>query len=146
MKVVINACFGGFGISDAAYEKLHAWGVPIQRYVNQERGADGLYLPQPANDGEVIFDKELTPPGADTFNDIYWKFRDAKVADRYWDAGWLTNNRSHPLLLRLLDEMGDAANGRHAKLRVVEIPDGIEYDIEEYDGREHIAESHRTWA
>jgi hypothetical protein len=29
---------------------------------------------------------------------------------------------------------------------VVEIPDGTDYEISEYDGNEHIAEKHRTWA
>jgi hypothetical protein len=145
VKVVINACFGGFGISDAAYEKLGEWGVPIRRYTDEQRGPDGRYVPEPANEGEVIFDRELTPEGSDSLNDIYWKFRDAKVSDRFWDAGWLAGNRSHPLLLRVIAEMGEAANGRHAALRVVEIPDGVEYEIEEYDGNEHIAETHRTW-
>jgi hypothetical protein len=30
-------------------------------------------------------------------------------------------------------------------LRIVEIPDGVEWHISEYDGIEHIAENHRTW-
>jgi hypothetical protein len=29
---------------------------------------------------------------------------------------------------------------------VVEIPDGIEWSIQEYDGLEWVAEKHRTWA
>lgn len=31
------------------------------------------------------------------------------------------------------------------KLRIVEIPDGTDYIVGEYDGSEHIAETHRTW-
>jgi len=30
-------------------------------------------------------------------------------------------------------------------LAIVEIPDDVEYTIEEYDGNEHVAEAHRTW-
>ena len=149
MKVVINACFGGFGISDAAYEKLHEWGIPIRQYTDQERGPDGLWLPQPLNEGEVIFDRDLTPPEHDSMSAVYWKYRKDKVSPRYWDNGWLEDNRSHPLLIRLIEEMGaghrTGASGPYADLRIVEIPDGTDYEIDEYDGNEHIAERHRTW-
>jgi hypothetical protein len=30
-------------------------------------------------------------------------------------------------------------------IKVITIPDGIEWEIKEYDGLEHIAEKHRTW-
>jgi len=41
--------------------------------------------------------------------------------------------------------MGDKAKGDHAELKVVEIPDDVNYIVEEYDGLEQIAEQHRTW-
>jgi hypothetical protein len=145
MKLVINKCYGGFGLSDAAYERLGELGVPIKRYTEQKRGPDGLYLDEPANDGEVIFDRDLTPPEEDSFSALYWQYRDAKVQNRYWET-WLSENRAHPLLIRVVEEMGDAANGMHAKLAIVEIPDGTEYGISEYDGVEHVAEAHRTWS
>ena len=145
-KIVINKCFGGFGLSDAAYEKLHEWGIPIRAYVDQERDeSTGLYKPQPANDGEVIFDRDLTPPDHDSISALYWRYRgQSRVTTRYWDT-WTSAARSHPLLVRVVEELGDAANGPYARLEAVEIPAGVEYIIEEYDGSEHIAEAHRTW-
>jgi len=147
MKVVINKCFGGFGLSDAAYEKLAEYGVPVRKYIEQERDQKTrLYKPQPANEGEVIFDRELTPEGESSLTDIYHKYKGkAGIAQRYWD-GWTRENRTHPLVIRVVEELGDAANGPHAELSVVEIPDGTDYEISEYDGQEHIAETHRTWA
>jgi hypothetical protein len=145
MKLVINKCFGGFGLSDAAYERLAAWGIPVKRYTNQVRGEDGLFKPEPANDGEVIFDRDLTPPKEDSFSELYWQFRNAKVQNRYWET-WLSGQRSHPMLIRVVEELGEAANGMHAKLAIVEIPDGVEFEIGEYDGVEHVAEVHRTWS
>lgn len=53
--------------------------------------------------------------------------------------------RTDPLLIEAVEILGDKANGECASLSVVEIPDDIEYDIEDYDGYEHIAERHRTW-
>lgn len=55
-------------------------------------------------------------------------------------------NREDPLLIQAIEELGEEANGRCAKLKIVEIPDDVEYEIEEYDGNEHIAEVHKTWS
>lgn len=55
-------------------------------------------------------------------------------------------DRHHPELIRVIEELGEKANGACASLRIVEIPDGTEYVVEEYDGNEHIAEKHRTWS
>jgi hypothetical protein len=147
MKVAINMCFGGFGLSDAAYKKLIEYGVPVQRYVEQKRNSEtGLYETESGNDGEVIFDRELTPADANSFSAIYHKYKNtgSHMNSRYWDS-WTRESRTHPLVIRVIEELGEAANGGCAELSIVEIPDGTSYEISEYDGREHIAETHRTW-
>ena len=53
--------------------------------------------------------------------------------------------RSHPLLVDVVEELGSKAWGDNAELKVVEIPEDVEWEIIEYDGREHIAEQHRKW-
>jgi hypothetical protein len=106
MKVVINACFGGFGLSDEACERLIALGM------------QGRIVPSP---------------------------------DSMFGSYYIENNsdpefRCDPRLVRLVEEMGPAANGSFAKLKVVEIPDGVSWEIEDYDGSEHVAEKHSTWS
>lgn len=147
MKVVINTCYGGFGLSDEAYEKLIEWGVPVRKYIMETRKENGQYVPVPENEGEIIFDRELTLPGEDTFNDLYYKYKDttSTLKSRYWDD-WTRGNRSHPLIVCVVEELGEKANGPHAKLKVVEIPDDVEWFIDDYDGIEHIAENHRSWS
>ena len=93
-KVVVNRCFGGFGLSRKAVEIL------------QERLDD------------------------DTINN--YSFR----ADEY---------RTNPELVRVVEELGDRANGFYAKLEVVEIPDDVTWFIDEYDGTETIREKHSWW-
>ncbi len=139
MKLVINKCFGGFGLSEAAYEKLIEWGVPVRKYVSEQRNPEtGLYERPPENKGEIIFDRdqESEEPMRETMR---------KIAGRYWDT-WISQNRTHPLLIKAVEELGDAASGRHAKLAVIEIPDGIEWEIDEYDGQESVSETHRVWS
>jgi hypothetical protein len=55
------------------------------------------------------------------------------------------DRRTDPELVRVVEELGGAADGAHAKLKVVEIPDGVEFDIDEYDGIESIHERHQSW-
>jgi hypothetical protein len=42
-------------------------------------------------------------------------------------------------------ELGADADTRFAKLKIVEVPYGVEWTIEEYDGVEWVAEKHRKW-
>jgi hypothetical protein len=57
--------------------------------------------------------------------------------------------RTHPDLISVVEELGNAANGRHACLNVREVPDeDVTVDmlgIGEYDGSEWVCERHRTW-
>ena len=53
--------------------------------------------------------------------------------------------RDNPLLIQVVEELGALADGHFARLKIVEIPDDVEWYVEEYDGLEWVAEKHRTW-
>ena len=54
--------------------------------------------------------------------------------------------RNDPVLVEIVEALtSEKASSRFASLKVVEIPDGVEWELKEYDGMEHIAEVHRTW-
>lgn len=59
----------------------------------------------------------------------------------YWDIP-----RDDPYLVQIVEQMGSDADGRFAKLKIVNIPDDVEWQIDEYDGLEWIAEKHQTWS
>ncbi len=84
MKVVLNNCYGGFGLSDEAIEMLGS--------------------------------------------------------DRPYDL-----DRTDPKLVEVVEKLGLRANGPLADLRVVDIPENVEYYIDDYDGIETIHEKHRRW-
>ena len=52
----------------------------------------------------------------------------------------LYENRNNPIFVALVEKMGKGINGGSANLEVVEIADGLDYDIEEYDGYESVTE------
>jgi hypothetical protein len=151
MKVVINVCYGGFSLSPEATLKLYERGVTeIAKHVDE-------YWP-PARRAEE--DAKYKTLG---YNANLTKWREYQKGPKAGqrtslfitvfspDEQYVLNagreiKRDHPELVRVVEEMGEAADGACAKLRVVEIPDGTDYIVDEYDGNEHIAETHRTWS
>ena len=140
MKVVINAKFGGFDLSHEAYLWLMAHGVPALPYEEQTQDPmTGLWSPASEDTGPVI---RFTPPKDKTQLDEAV----TRLTGLDYRCAWFQEDyRDDPLLVQCVEELGDRANGRSSKLKVVEIPDGVNYVIEEYEGYEHIAEKHRTW-
>jgi hypothetical protein len=120
MKVAINRCFGGFGISNEAFEKLlERKGIEFQKVPAKFK----------FRDDEFDYYKAGVEPCDDTYISEY---------DLYED-------RSDPDLIAVIEEMKDDANNWAAEIAIVEIPDGVKWHIHEYDGMEHVAEDHRTW-
>jgi hypothetical protein len=58
----------------------------------------------------------------------------------YWSI-----ERNDPFLVQVVEKLGRKANTEYSYLKVVEIPDDVEWEIEEHGGKEWIAEEHRIW-
>ena len=55
------------------------------------------------------------------------------------------SDRSSAALVRVVEELGGGANDMFSKLKVVEVPDDVNWTIQDHDGAEWVAEVHRTW-
>jgi hypothetical protein len=53
--------------------------------------------------------------------------------------------RNDPVLVQIVEELGDEANSMYASLKIVEIPDDVKWYVGEYDGMESVHEEHRIW-
>lgn len=153
MKVAINKCFGGFSLSPLATKRiLEMEGRPCYFFVQDiKQGLDSDFIPVTTeeagkaltfyaftipNPNEILKNKswdKLTEEEKRARNELY-----SAVCPREYERDDLT-------LVRCIEELGEKANGRCAEIKIVEIPDGVDYQIEEYDGNEHVAEKHRTW-
>lgn len=50
-------------------------------------------------------------------------------------------------LVKVVEQLGSKADTKYSKLKVVEIPQDVVWQIDEYDsGVEWVAEAHRTWS
>lgn len=65
--------------------------------------------------------------------------------DTYGYAEEYMSNRTDPKLVECVEKLGVLASGNFAKLKVVEIPDDVEWGITDCDGLECVEEVHRVW-
>lgn len=122
-KVVINTCFGGFGLSDEAVERwAELKGIKLSARQETKFGGSYWYV--------------------DDIHDDDHYFSSHSVC-KYDEPGW---GRDDAILVQVVEELGENANGWAAELKIVEIPDDVKWHIHEYDGVEHVAEDHRTWS
>jgi len=137
-KLVINRCFGGFGLSNEAEELYLKKRGDKCFFYSQTKFSykDGCveYLKVDGNDTDLFTYTSTIDHG-----DRIYKFPDS--------GGFYGGNipRDDPLLVEVVEELGENANGNFARLEIVEIPDDVDWEIDEYDGQEHVAEKHRTW-
>ena len=55
------------------------------------------------------------------------------------------SDRSNPLLVEAVQKLGAKANGLYTTLKIVEIPDDVEWRVDAVNGKEIIREKHRIW-
>ncbi len=139
MKVVINSCFGGFGLSyEGVMKYAELSGFELYPFV-EERDANGHIDFANRNNVPYIGQKDV------------WLIHYTKkplVNGKYEDDSYFSERdipRNDENLVKAVEQLKGKANGMCAKLEIVEIPDDVEWEIDEYDGNEHIAEKHRTW-
>ncbi len=139
-KIVINRCHGGFSLSKEACQRY--WDIKGQRvWIEDDTQFKSLGIFTvwlvPAEDRVVESTNRATISIEErrAFNEKYasqtWYDRDVE--------------RDDPVLVQVVEELGEKADGRHAGLGIVEIPNDVEWVIDEYDGLEWVAEKHRTW-
>ena len=138
-KVVINACHGGFGLSDEAVVRYHEIkGVPLWITKDKQYNSITHYWLVPESERIEDVGDEFYKMTMDERNAYNQKWSEQTFSE--YDL-----KRDDPILVQVVEELALDADGRYACLKVVEIPDDVDWEINEYDGNEWIAEKHRTW-
>ena len=136
MKVILNKCYGGFDVSDKGYQ-LYAKKKNISLYLYKNNYSKGYYEKISGVTSDSLFITYFTQDFGDCFSPAQkdWKHRLHLGIDQ----------REDPTLIEVVEELGEEASGRFGKLVVVEIPDGMKYVIDDYDGVETLHEDVPTW-
>jgi len=116
-QVVINTCYGGFGLSNKAMEMYltRVGKVPFYRY---DRYGTSTYASKP--------------------------FVNDKSIGEYYHTGDI--GRDDPDLVFVVQSLGAAsASGYLSKLKIVEVPDDVEWKIHNHDGMESVSEKSNSW-
>jgi len=70
-------------------------------------------------------------------------YKESVAKENYFDDREIPRN--DPDLVSVVEVLGESANGFAANLKIVEIPEDVNWYVEENDGLEWVAEKHRTW-
>ena len=158
MKVVINKQFGGFSLSALAVKKYaEKKGRECYFFVNPREPKFSLdkFVPvtvEEANKSFIFYAFDVPNPEDFSCPTEKWFELTQEERTRFNElySGHLLGagrdvDRADPDLIAVVEELGEAANGSHATLEIFEIPDGTNYQIDEYDGNESIHEVHQSW-
>lgn len=152
MKVILNKCYGGFMLSNKAqFEYYRRKGTPAFAYdrVTDWQTQETTFV--------RVHDANQTVEGSSACG-LLWFGVD--MGERFpSDHGFIPKSvptesvlcmdtdaiRVDPIAIAIVEEMGEEASGWASELRVVEIPDWMDWVIDDYDGIETLHEDVPTW-
>lgn len=133
-KVVINACYGGFSLShEGIMEYAKIKGIDLYVYTQHTYNDPYREAKGEAAQNSMKRLSYFTKPLKDGKYDNEAYFGDREI------------ERDDPALVQVVEKIGNKADGWFAKLKVVEIPADAKWEIDEYDGNEHVQEQCRKW-
>lgn len=137
-KVILNKCYGGFSVSKEAYE-LYAKkkGLTLHQYEFEFISSEKK-IAYKKTTKESLFYQYFTKDFGDyayISNDDYEKYNLYLTED----------HREDPVLIEVVEELGDKANSAYSNLKIVEIPDDLDYVIDNYDGIETLHQKVKEW-
>jgi hypothetical protein len=132
-KVVYNACYGGFSLSKEACQRY--WDI-IGQQVWIEQNPEYI--------SSTMFVVWLVPPEKRLKRKKWSSMTmDERIASNlaHSEQTWYNRNvdRHDPVLVQVVEELGDKANGEYAKLSIEEVYGPYRIDV--YDGYESVETS-----
>jgi len=155
MEIVVNKCYGGYSLSPLAVKRLAELNNKPCYFFNEEyKDSELLKVPTTVDcAGSGLFFSAYTVPNPDEYmadvkDWVQMTDKEKEAHNKKYDEISLDlrpEDRTDKLLIQVIKELGEKANGSCANLKIIEIPDDVDWEINEYDGFESIHEKHRSW-
>jgi hypothetical protein len=133
MKIVINTCHGGFSLSPKAIEMLA-----------KKQNKECYFFNRKYENGKTEYTEVEGYPTS-----FFWSAFSIKNPTDGTEYKYCLDirpkDRTDSLLIQVVEELREESSGAFAKLKIVEVPDDVQWHIAEYDGWEWVAENHRKW-
>lgn len=120
MKIAVNRNYGGFDLSDEAFEV----------FLNLK----GIQFDKVEDEKPMFAWKDESRKQYDFYE---------KGAKRKLVYGRFLKYRTDPDLITAIEQLGDKANGLFADIEILEIPEDTKWRIDEHDGLEWVSEGRR---
>lgn len=150
MKILVNKCYGGFGVTVEVIKELVKMGsdaieseTPKSYYGGENENYKG------AKDWEQEWNEDFK--GYKSIGDGFLAhergyniYKDGIIHNL--KSRYDNELRTNKDLIAVVESIGvEKASDTFAKLAIVDVPDDIEWEIDDYDGMETVREKHRTW-
>lgn len=141
MKVVLNNSGDYFDPSPLLMVKLVEAKAEIIRSWTDSLNQEAIEEATLIKFGDIICDEHGIETGYSMHSFLQAIQKDGQI----YDIDWKDKSRIDPDLVRLVEELGPLANASGKPLYIIEIPDDIEWYIEDNYGHEIIREVTRIW-
>jgi len=130
MRIVTNRCYGEYNLSHKAvmeYAKRKGIALHPSQDPRLFSGLEYNYYRVPIEEYRRLHEAKDTK----AINEVYFSVRDIP--------------RDDPVLVSVVEDLGEEASGRCSDLWITEIPHGVAWVIKERNGMEWVSEISRIW-
>jgi hypothetical protein len=158
-EILVNKCYGGYGLSPLAVKKVtERKGKECFFFkISFLGGGSSSYEPINIDECEgsilwVAFSANNPNELLGHCNNNWFSISEEERAKYNEDYNAIKldygreSSREDPDIVAVFKELGsEKFSGQYSKIEITEIPADVEYEIDEYDGMEHVQEVARKW-